>query len=92
MKISTKLMGGFLLVAAICAVVGSVGYRGLGKVSSVVDDLGTVKIKGMGIVARINSEQLKIAENGAQLIQEGLPVDRRLTLYDDVSRKGDGAV
>ncbi len=87
MKISTKLMGGFLLVAAICAVVGSVGYRGLGKVSSVVDDLGTVKIKGMGIVARINSEQLKIAENGAQLIQEGLPVDRRLTLYDDVSRR-----
>lgn len=85
MKISTKLISGFLLVAAICGVVGIAGFRGLGKVSDVVEELATVRMEGMNIISHINSEQLKIAENGAQLIQEGLALDRRLALYKEIS-------
>ncbi len=84
MKISTKLTGGFLLVAMICGVVGISGYRGLVKVSDVVEELAAVRMEGMNIVSLIHTEQLKIAENGAQLIQEGLPPDRRLALYGDI--------
>ncbi len=84
MKISTKLTGGFLLVAAICGIVGIAGYRGLGKVSDVVEELAAVRMEGMNIISLVHSEQLKIAEDGAQLIQEGLPPDRRLALYGDI--------
>nr|WP_321500524.1 methyl-accepting chemotaxis protein [uncultured Dethiosulfovibrio sp.] len=84
MKISTKLTGGFLLVAMICGIVGVSGYRGLVKVSGVVEELAAVRMEGMNIVSLIHSEQLKIAEDCAQLIQEGLPPDRRLVLYGDI--------
>ncbi|SMG17487.1 methyl-accepting chemotaxis protein [Dethiosulfovibrio salsuginis] len=84
MKISTKLTGGFLLVAVICGIVGLSGYRGLVKVSDVVEELAAVRMEGMNIVSLIHTEQLKIAEDCAQLIQEGLPPDSRLALYGDI--------
>ena len=84
MRISTKLIGGFLAVAAICAIVGTVGYRGMSSLSESLNVLGTEKVQALKLVEEINSEQLTVAKSAAQLLQEGLPLERRQELYESI--------
>ncbi|MCC7145448.1 MAG: methyl-accepting chemotaxis protein [Phycisphaeraceae bacterium] len=44
MKISTRLIGSFLLVSAICASVGGLGFWGLTKTSASIDEIGVVRV------------------------------------------------
>jgi methyl-accepting chemotaxis protein len=64
MKVGTKLLGGFMLVAFICALVGVVGYLGLDKVGDYLVDVTEVSLPSVESLNVINEGHtaLKAAE------------------------------
>ena len=44
MKTGTKVLAGFIVALGVAVVVGLVGYRGIDKLSSDVDEIGLVRL------------------------------------------------
>ena len=55
MKTGTKILGGFGIAIVITAIVGFVGYRGIGSLSTSVNELGVVRlpsVRGLNLIAK----------------------------------------
>ena len=55
MKTGTKVLSGFGFAIAVALVVGFVGYRGLNKLSSHVEEIGMVRlpsVRGLNLIAK----------------------------------------
>ena len=60
MKTRTKVLAGFGFAIAVAVIVGLVGYRGISKLSSHVDDVGLVRLPGVGALNAIQAGQLNV--------------------------------
>ena len=60
MKTRTKVLAGFGFAIAVAVVVGLVGYRGISKLSSHIDDVGLVRLPGVGALNAIEAGQLNV--------------------------------
>ncbi|MBM4351899.1 MAG: hypothetical protein FJ106_18650, partial [Deltaproteobacteria bacterium] len=60
LKLSVKLIGGFLIVALITLAVGFVGWRGIEQVDDALKESVETYLKGAGVLAHINEAQVAI--------------------------------
>jgi methyl-accepting chemotaxis protein len=71
-KIRTKLLSGFIIVALIAAIIGFVGWNGMNNISNSADDIANVRLSSVDALWTISESQAKVS------IGEGLLVNRRL--------------
>jgi methyl-accepting chemotaxis protein len=76
MKIGMRLLGGFMVVAVICIVVGLVGYLGMGSMGEHVDDLATDKIPRIYNLGVIKESMGAIARAERTLMVPGIDKER----------------
>jgi len=60
MKTGTKVLAGFIIALAVAIVVGMVGYRGIDKLSTDVDEIGMVRLPGVQGLNLVVSGQLQV--------------------------------
>jgi methyl-accepting chemotaxis protein len=60
MKTGTKVLAGFGLAVAVAVVIGLVGYRGIKKLSTHLDDVGLVRLPGVTALNGIQAGQLNV--------------------------------
>ncbi|MFZ5828872.1 MAG: HAMP domain-containing methyl-accepting chemotaxis protein, partial [Planctomycetota bacterium] len=85
----TKLVGSFVVVAAIAALVGTVGYWSVNALSRDVTDIGLVRLPGVESVLRIQrgAEQVKAAQRS--LLNLDLSLAERKRQYDEIASARD---
>jgi methyl-accepting chemotaxis protein len=69
-KIGTKLIGGFLIVALIAAIIGFVGYNGMSKIGKSQDDVATVLLPSIQALLTIDEAQTAIIAGERGLVNE----------------------
>ena len=82
MKLGTKLITGFIAVALLTLLVGSVGYWGVNRLTGHLYEVGTVRLPSVHALELINEAQtaIKAAERGVLLPgQDAAIFDRQLT-------------
>ena len=86
MKLSTKLIGSFILVAAITVVIGLVGYFSANSLGDHVDDLVTIRMPKAECFAQmaVNVERIKMMQR--TLLVPGMPREDRLRQYNDFEK------
>jgi methyl-accepting chemotaxis protein len=94
MNIATKLIGGFLLVAAIAAAVGAVGYMGIQNLTVALVEVGEIRLPSITSLSAVEEGQTAIdgAENGLVLGRNLLdPVSRQkyITAVDSAWKRVD---
>jgi len=64
MKTGTKVLAGFGIALAVAVIVGIVGYRGISNLSKNVEEIGAVRMPGLGALLTIQrgSEKIKAAQ------------------------------
>jgi methyl-accepting chemotaxis protein len=91
LKLNTKLLGGFMIVAIIAAIIGAVGYMGINSLGKNLDEVAVVRlpsILGLGIV---NEAQTAVqrAERTSILLREVTEDQKqRLKIAWDNAEKG----
>jgi hypothetical protein len=60
MKLSTKLIGGFVVVAVITLIVGFFGWKGITDTSEDLKDITGTRVPGLMALAEIQEEQMSI--------------------------------
>ncbi|MBP7651872.1 methyl-accepting chemotaxis protein [Candidatus Dependentiae bacterium] len=60
LKLSTKLISGFLIVAVICLLVGSIGFYGIEKTEGNLENIGVNRIPDLRSLAELNRERMAI--------------------------------
>ena len=66
-KLSTKLIGGFVTVAVVTLIVGSIGYWGIGKISQSAEDIGGNTLPCVKALLLMNNAQLQVDDQENQL-------------------------
>ena len=66
MKIKSKLVFGFITVAAIAGIIGLIGYIGMSKIKTAQDEIATVRTPSISSLLKISREQVNVwvAERG----------------------------
>lgn len=59
-KLSTKLIGGFFAVAAICALVGGVGWYGITQLDGAMDEIGGVRLPSIQSLLELSEAQTAV--------------------------------
>jgi methyl-accepting chemotaxis protein len=59
-KIGTKLISGYLVVAIIAAIIGFIGYNGMNKIGNSQDEVATVLLPGIQALLTINEAQTAV--------------------------------
>lgn len=85
MKLSIKLIGGFLIVAIVTLVVGAVGLYGTNKINSYLDEIGDVRLPSIESLLIINESQTSIKAAKRSLLVKGLATEgeEQLTIIDN---------
>ena len=86
MKTGTKVLAGFGVAIVISAAVGLVGYRGIGKLSGHVNELGVVRlpsVQGLMMIAE-GQKTAQAAEN--MLLNKGLSEAQRQERYQRIKQ------
>ena len=60
MKTGTRVLAGFGLALAVAVAVGAIGYQGIHKLSTHVDDFGAVRLPGVQALSAIEAGQLDV--------------------------------
>ena len=60
MKTGTKVLAGFSFALAVAMIVGVIGYHGIHRLSSYVDDFGVVRLPGVQALSAIEAGQLDV--------------------------------
>ena len=84
MKLGTKLIGGFVIVALIVLVVGFFGWNGAQQLQGHIDEIGEVRLPSIE-----NLQEIKIEANGmraaiATMLNPRTPREEKLAQYDEV--------
>jgi len=77
MKLGTKLITSFMSVAAICAVVGGVGFYGLIQTSGSLRVIGEQRMPSVARLQEINTNLVKVKAHNVTFLNEDLSQDRR---------------
>ena len=91
-KIGTKLISGFIIVAVITLIVGFVGYRGMNNVMIVLDEIGDVDLPGIKDLLTIEvaqatidgQENLLLATNISDALR-----DKAYEIIDEAKKEAD---
>ena len=84
LKIGTKLLSGFILVALITGVVGYIGYSGMKQVKAAQDDVATVRLSSVSALWEINEAQSSVRVAERTLSKKGLTMTERDTAYKEI--------
>ena len=60
LKIGVRLIGGFLIVAGISAVVGAIGISNTAKINAMADDMYAMELMGLSYIKEANIELTSI--------------------------------
>jgi methyl-accepting chemotaxis protein len=75
MKIGPKLIGGFVVVALIAAIIGVVGYSSLGALSGNVNEIGNNRLPGVQAMLGMSEAQYAVLMGERGLINEKMSRD-----------------
>ena len=85
MKIGTKLVLGFITVAFITLVVGTMGFIGLSRLESDLENIGTNRIPDLQYLAVLNTQRMTIrAQTLDMWIPENDPLEQAIQHYRNV--------
>jgi methyl-accepting chemotaxis protein len=60
MKLSTKLVGGFVVVAVITLIVGFIGWKGISNVAADLNEINNIRLPGIAALGTINDSMTAI--------------------------------
>lgn len=83
-KIGTKLIGGFIIVALIVLVVGFFGWNGARQLQSHIHEIGEVRLPSVENLLRIQVEANAIRTSVQSILNPRLSREDRQQLYDDI--------
>lgn len=84
-KIGTKLIGGFVLVAAIAGIIGLVSFFYLGALGSAIDDVGGDRLPSVLALGIINESQATIDSAENALLSRDLDLKARQEKYATIA-------
>lgn len=85
MKIGTKLITGFIIVALIASIVGVVGYLGIANV-------GNISLPSVQYLGEMESHFQKIAEQKNLLLSPAVSYEQRLAIYAEIDAAGEALI
>ncbi len=59
-KIGTKLIAGFIIVALIAGIIGLVGYNGMSKIKAGQDEIAVVRAPSIASLLKLSREQVNV--------------------------------
>jgi methyl-accepting chemotaxis protein len=94
MKVSVKLIAGFLVVSGIAAVIGIIGIRNIGIMKDMEDTMYTKELMGLAYVREANLDLIDAdrIEKNIILAQTGEDRDKFLQQYKDLLNKTDESI
>ncbi len=84
MKLNTKLIGGFMVVAGITSVVGIVGYLGLGTMQNHIEEIGMNRLPSVQSLLIIDGSLEKIKTAQRTLLNPNLSQEDRTRQYKNM--------
>jgi hypothetical protein len=89
MKVSVKLVAGFLIVSGIAAVIGIIGIRNMGTIKEMEDTMYLSELMGLAHVqeANLNLIEADRAEKNIILSQTQADRDKEVQLYKDLTQE-----
>ncbi len=84
MRLGTKLIGGFLVVALIVGVVGAIGWVGSMTLDNRIEEIGEVRLPSVSNLLVIEVEVFAIATAMRSLLSPRLPVEIRQQQFDNI--------
>jgi len=82
-KLSTKLIGSFLIVAIITLLVGMIGYNGIDKVAKSLENIGKNRITDLQSLAKLNESRMAIRAQTLE-IYEFENIDNAQSKYQSI--------
>jgi methyl-accepting chemotaxis protein len=80
-KLSTKLIGGFVVVAFIASIIGYIGYYGVNQLNGHIEGIGRVRLPSIQSAQRIRFALQRIVTAQRTLLMPGLSLEDRQTQY-----------
>jgi methyl-accepting chemotaxis protein len=84
LKLSTKLIAGFIIVAVITLVVGCIGWYGVTQLSGHLDEIGVVRLPSIESLLIISEAQTAVDSAENALLEQELSAAKRQEQYDRV--------
>ncbi|MBU2621851.1 MAG: MCP four helix bundle domain-containing protein [Proteobacteria bacterium] len=86
MKLGTKLILGFSVVAVITLMMGILGYYGAVKSGQAVEEIGLVRLPGVDSLLVIRKSAENIRGSVSTLIIQGMPDEIHMQQYDNLTK------
>jgi methyl-accepting chemotaxis protein len=93
-KLSTKLIGGFVSVAVVTLIVGGIGFWGVQKLFQSVEDIGRVRLPSVEALLVVSEAQTAVDAGENALLAEGLDKDAEAAAFkrfDDAKQRAEEA-
>ena len=87
MKLGTKLIGGFVIVALITLLVGAVGYWGVSKLAGNLNTVGNIALPGIQSLLTMSEAQTAIDSAENALLSRAISLQERKELYKRIENK-----
>ena len=85
-KLAPKIIGGFVIVAVIAAIIGGIGLLGLNRLMSKTDELGDVHFKSVQNILEIKSSLAQIVSLDYRLLDPDIDADKLRALKDELAQ------
>ena len=87
MKLQQKLIGSFMIVAAICFVVGLVGWIGIGNVDSSLDEVGNKRLPAIEALLTMDAKIGDVAKNEMELLNPLVKTNEAEQFYTNIQNR-----
>ncbi len=84
LDLQKKLVGGFSLVALICAIVGLVGWYGAGQLAHSIDEIGGESVPAIQSILTVLEAQQAVKASERTLLNPALELERRAEEYSKI--------
>ena len=95
LTIQRKLILGFTVVAFLCAIVGYVGWSGVGRLDKNIQQVGRTSFPALQAISDLKESQLEIKTSERTLLNPSLDLEKRTEEYEKISvafQKADNAI
>ncbi|KAA3634758.1 MAG: HAMP domain-containing protein [Calditrichaeota bacterium] len=87
MKLQQKLIGSFMIVAAICFVIGIVGWIGIANVNSSLDEVGNKRLPAVEALLTIDAVIGDVAKNEMELLNPLVKTSEAQQFYAEIDER-----
>ncbi len=94
MKLSTKLIGGFVIVAVVTLIVGAIGFWGVNKLLQSITEIGAVRLPSVQSLLVMSEAQTAVDAGENALLSVNMDAAGRQAAYrrfDDAQQRADAA-